>query len=274
MSAPHVTGGAALLWSAVPGLTNCNVRALIRQTAADIGAPGRDEASGFGILDVRSAIDVALAGGRPTSCTETPVARNSHGVNGGGANDGAGFLLDAAGNDQYRAFTGGTNGGADNGSQGLLYDGSGNDTYVAGSYGTNGGVHSVFPAVGALIDAAGDDSYTGGSYGVNGGAFGDPGTFGGTGLLIDRAGSDDYLAEVGGVNGGSVRICDGVCVLTLPLTGSLVDAAGFDTYQDGEGGTGTDCSVIPKGSGDNTFGAQVDLPDAVTRPNSCSTAPL
>ena len=42
MSAPHVTGAAALLWSYNPSLTRDQVRALLIAGAKDLGDPGTD----------------------------------------------------------------------------------------------------------------------------------------------------------------------------------------------------------------------------------------
>ena len=55
MAAPHVTGLAALLWSAQPTLTNLEVRALIEQGAKDLGATGRDDFYGFGRIDAAAS---------------------------------------------------------------------------------------------------------------------------------------------------------------------------------------------------------------------------
>lgn len=55
-SAPIVAGAVAWLWTARPELDKTQVTELIRQTARDIGAPGRDEGSGFGVLDVPGAL--------------------------------------------------------------------------------------------------------------------------------------------------------------------------------------------------------------------------
>ena len=55
MSVPHVTGLAALLWSAAPTLTNLEVRALIEQGAVDLGTPGRDDLYGLGRIDAAAS---------------------------------------------------------------------------------------------------------------------------------------------------------------------------------------------------------------------------
>lgn len=55
MSVPHVTGLAALLWSARPTLTHLEVRALIEQGVVDLGAAGRDDFYGFGRIDAAAS---------------------------------------------------------------------------------------------------------------------------------------------------------------------------------------------------------------------------
>ena len=55
MSVPHVTGLAALLWSAQPTLTHLEVRALIEQGAVDLGTAGRDDLYGLGRIDAAAS---------------------------------------------------------------------------------------------------------------------------------------------------------------------------------------------------------------------------
>jgi subtilisin family serine protease len=56
MAAPYVSGAAALLWSARPGLTPDQVREALESSARDLGTPGRDPAFGHGLLHVRDAL--------------------------------------------------------------------------------------------------------------------------------------------------------------------------------------------------------------------------
>jgi subtilisin family serine protease len=55
MSVPHVTGLAALLWSAEPTLTHLEVRELIEAGAVDLGVPGRDDLYGLGRIDAAAS---------------------------------------------------------------------------------------------------------------------------------------------------------------------------------------------------------------------------
>jgi len=51
MATPHVSGVAALAWEANPLLTNAEVRALLQSTADDLGAVGKDNLFGYGLVD-------------------------------------------------------------------------------------------------------------------------------------------------------------------------------------------------------------------------------
>jgi hypothetical protein len=55
-AAPIVAGAAAWIWTQRPTLDKTQIAELLRRTARDIGRPGRDEDSGFGLLDIPSAL--------------------------------------------------------------------------------------------------------------------------------------------------------------------------------------------------------------------------
>lgn len=55
MSTPHVSGVAALIWSADPSKTNVEVREALSSTALDLGDPGRDNLYGFGLVQAYDA---------------------------------------------------------------------------------------------------------------------------------------------------------------------------------------------------------------------------
>ncbi|HEX8704989.1 MAG TPA: S8 family serine peptidase, partial [Myxococcaceae bacterium] len=61
MAAPHVTGVAALVWSARPGLKAAQVRQLLESTAKDLGADGRDRDHGFGLVQAQAALRALAA---------------------------------------------------------------------------------------------------------------------------------------------------------------------------------------------------------------------
>jgi subtilisin family serine protease len=57
MAAPHVSGAAALIWSAFPALSNVEIRDALDATALDLGDPGRDVYYGFGLVQAKDALD-------------------------------------------------------------------------------------------------------------------------------------------------------------------------------------------------------------------------
>jgi serine protease len=70
MATPHVSAVAALIWSADPTWTNAQIRVALQQTALDLGAAGRDNAYGFGLVQAASALQF-LRDHKPTA---TPTA--------------------------------------------------------------------------------------------------------------------------------------------------------------------------------------------------------
>jgi serine protease len=50
MAAPHVSAAAALLWSRDPSRSNVEIRQALAANALDLGTPGRDNATGFGLV--------------------------------------------------------------------------------------------------------------------------------------------------------------------------------------------------------------------------------
>ncbi len=169
------------------------------------------------------------------------------------------FLLDATGGNTFSGVHQALNGGARGGSAvALLVSGEASDTfYTENGVGANGGAHRGAPARAFLVNAGGDNAYlSDDDFAVNGGAHGETSY----GLLYDVAGDDTYIVEDDeSVNGG---VSESGCLAELVVTcasstvGTLLDGSGTDTYEDDAGGTGTDKTVVPKG----TIGAQIDLP--------------
>jgi len=62
MATPHVSGVAALIWSANPSWTNVQIREAMNETAVDLGATGRDSIFGYGLVQAKDAL-VHLGGG-------------------------------------------------------------------------------------------------------------------------------------------------------------------------------------------------------------------
>ncbi len=59
-SVPYVAASAALVWSARSNLTNSEVRSILEETARDLGVRGRDNETGFGLVDSLRAVNLAL----------------------------------------------------------------------------------------------------------------------------------------------------------------------------------------------------------------------
>ena len=52
MATPHVAGAVALLWGQVPSATAAAIRRRLDAAVDDLGAPGRDPAYGYGVVDL------------------------------------------------------------------------------------------------------------------------------------------------------------------------------------------------------------------------------
>ncbi len=63
MATPHVSGVAALIWSYNPSWTNAQIRDALTATAEDLGAAGRDDSFGYGLVQAKAALDYLNAGG-------------------------------------------------------------------------------------------------------------------------------------------------------------------------------------------------------------------
>ncbi len=59
MACPHVAGLGALIWSRFPNATRDWVRAQLRNTADDLGAPGFDQYYGYGRINAENAVEQA-----------------------------------------------------------------------------------------------------------------------------------------------------------------------------------------------------------------------
>jgi len=63
MATPHVAGAAALVWSQDLTCSNADIRNALDSTAVDLGAAGRDNAYGFGLVQAASATAALNCGG-------------------------------------------------------------------------------------------------------------------------------------------------------------------------------------------------------------------
>ena len=60
MAAPHISGVAALLFSA--GYSGADIPKIIENSATDLGASGFDTEYGYGLIDAEKAIQTAISG--------------------------------------------------------------------------------------------------------------------------------------------------------------------------------------------------------------------
>lgn len=58
MATPHVSGVAALIWNRLPARSNSQVRQALTASALDLGAAGRDNSYGYGLLQAKAAYDL------------------------------------------------------------------------------------------------------------------------------------------------------------------------------------------------------------------------
>src|SRR3954471_4454750 len=79
-SSPLVAGAAAWVWTTRPELDNTQLFELIRRSAVDIGPPGFDTASGYGILSIPSALSFPAPSRDPQEPNEDPTQVEPHGV--------------------------------------------------------------------------------------------------------------------------------------------------------------------------------------------------
>ena len=72
MSAPHVTGVAALVWSHFPSISAKQLQNVLQASATDLGTTGRDDYYGHGLINAKAAYDF-LADGNTFSPTNAPT---------------------------------------------------------------------------------------------------------------------------------------------------------------------------------------------------------
>ncbi len=62
MATPHVAGIVALMNQANPDLDVTSIKQILMETATDMGAPGEDNNSGYGLVNAYTAVNLALEG--------------------------------------------------------------------------------------------------------------------------------------------------------------------------------------------------------------------
>jgi serine protease len=79
MATPHVSGVAALVMAANPSLTGAQVKDVLISTARDLGAAGKDNQFGYGLVDAAAAVREALrrSGTTPASAPLLSLSTNS-----------------------------------------------------------------------------------------------------------------------------------------------------------------------------------------------------
>ena len=75
MATPHVVGVAALVWSNHPTCSNLEIRDALRRSALDLDVLGRDDLTGYGLVQAKAAVD---------DIAENACAGDSGGGGGGG----------------------------------------------------------------------------------------------------------------------------------------------------------------------------------------------
>jgi len=74
MASPHVAAAAALTLAVAPGLSPAAVTRVLEETATDLGAAGRDDATGYGLVDPYAALcSLVTCGTAPTPAPTTPT---------------------------------------------------------------------------------------------------------------------------------------------------------------------------------------------------------
>jgi serine protease len=72
MATPHVSGVAALIWSAFPNFSNVQIRNALTGSAMDLGTAGRDVYYGFGLVQAKAALTLLGGGTIPTATPTNP----------------------------------------------------------------------------------------------------------------------------------------------------------------------------------------------------------
>ena len=102
MASPHVAGVLALMLSANPELDADDIDRLLEAGALtnDLGLPGRDDLYGHGVINVRRAVDAALAEAGRTADLAPRLSSSTSALNFGAVNTRLEFLLRNSGGGQ------------------------------------------------------------------------------------------------------------------------------------------------------------------------------
>jgi PKD repeat protein len=76
MATPHAAGVAALVWSHFPDASAATIRGALQATAVDLGAAGRDNSYGYGLVQAKAAVDYLRGGSGGGDDPDPPPANN------------------------------------------------------------------------------------------------------------------------------------------------------------------------------------------------------
>jgi len=79
-SSPLVAGAAAWVWTTRPDLDNTQLFELMRRSATDLGPPGFDTSSGYGLLDIPRALSFRTPRRDPEEPNDQPSEIEPHGL--------------------------------------------------------------------------------------------------------------------------------------------------------------------------------------------------
>ncbi|HET7479246.1 MAG TPA: S8 family serine peptidase, partial [Rubrobacteraceae bacterium] len=110
LAAPHAAGALALLLDADPSLTAAQQREALTASATDVGAAGPDDASGYGLINARSAYDYVRTNfwSLPPDTTPPVISADPAPPASGSVNGAQSVALSSDGGEKVRYTTDGT----------------------------------------------------------------------------------------------------------------------------------------------------------------------
>jgi serine protease len=250
MATPHVSGVAALVWSNHPQCTNEQIRNVLNVSAEDLGAAGRDNYYGYGLVQAKAASDLIAAEGcdvstppppPPPTATELTNGQTVSGLSGASGSESL-FVLDVpAGQDNVTFTTSGGSGDAD------LYVRAGaapdTSTYDCRPYKSGNAESCSFDNPSAdsyYVMLRGYSAYSGLSL---------VGQFSGSGGTGGDSGSEAGLsASTGGWVNRSISVPSGASDLSISITGGTGDADLYTRFGSAPTTSSYDCRPYKYGN--------------------------
>ena len=93
MATPYVSGLAALIWSAAPGLTPAQVQQVIQNTAVDLGPAGWDQNYGYGRIAPLAALQSVVLSAPTLSAISNPENDGAYSVSWSAVSGATGYTL-------------------------------------------------------------------------------------------------------------------------------------------------------------------------------------